>query len=642
MLTSNSILHDNYLISYAVDEHPDCVVYRATDQRENHRVLIAELPHLDAEALEDTRRLADHIATIQVDGLLPLRDYFAEALLFYMVVDDPGSEDLERVVHEQSSRQAEHVVLQQIERLLAVFAVLHDQQPQLLVSDVRSTDVWPGSDNAFYLAPFVLARPFGAEPSPYRAPDLGAPNDKPTTSSDLYALGAVCYKLLTGQAPLLAHERVGGVPLPAPRSFNPQVSALTEQMVLRSLDLKPANRYQSAREMRRALDIVRLMEDRSLGLATPSTAHPDLPSTAETVSIAQPAPFGASVESPAAPVPAVPTIPPALPPGTIMSSHNTQAVPATHGSSPSTAAKPNNTCLFVIVGILAFLAMGMCIVGLWLLVGSGSTMLGSLSLFLPDSQQVPDNKTPVQSGQQERITGSSTLPTIGPTPSTDPRAISIATIETITETHQISESLLGPVHYTPDGERLVIGVGETIQIRDTASLEQVQTLEGHTGRVATFAFTPSRTASDQILLASGAIDESTIRIWNVRTGKQVQQLTGHTGWIRSLAFSPDGTLMASGSTDKTIKLWDVQRGELVRTMEGHTDWIGDITFSPDGSLLASTGRDGTLRLWEVDSGEQRKDFSFTAPIDPNRDAPYLLTGVAFSPDGKRIVVGSTE
>lgn len=650
MLAPNAILQERYQISYAVDEHPDCVIYRAIDRQDGRRVLLAELPQPDHESLEDTRRLARQVAAIQARGLLSLRDHFADGLIVYMVADDPGGEDLERSVHGRSGPHLEHAVFQQIEDLLTVFELLHTNQPQLLVSDLRPTDVWTASDNTLHLAPFVLARPFGAEPSPYRAPEMNDPQHKPTTSGDLYALGAILYKLLTGWAPPTAAQREAGIPLNPPRSLNPHISGLTEQMVLRSLDMKPANRYQSAREMRRALDIVRLMQGRSLGLETPHA--PEEPRPAESLESpplpepGPPAEAPADSEQTGAPPPPVPPLAPVPPPGLGSPAYSTSQAFSSAPNSP-VSVKQDNTCLFIIVGMLAVMALALCFTGFWMLVGPGRSVWENLAQVPNTIDSMPGNLSGIQVTPE---TGARPLAqedgpgTSGdrlmPTP--NPQAITSGTIRAITETRQITESLLGPILYSPDGTFLAVGLGETITLRDANTLDLIRTLEGHTGALSTLAFAPARSANDPLLLASGARDEATIRVWNIRTGRQVQQLKGHTGWIRSLAFSPGGTLIASGSTDNTIKLWDARSGKLVRTLTGHTDWLGNIAFSPDEKLLASAGRDGTLRVWRVADGKEREQLRFIAPTDPTTGEPSWLTGVAFSPDGKLIAAGSTD
>lgn len=80
------------------------------------------------------------------------------------------------------------------------------------------------------------------------------------TSVDVYGLGAVLYEMLTGQAPFpdddpfaVASSRLIGDP-PAPRTLNPEISPQAEEIVLRALRRKPAERYPSAAAMKEDLD----------------------------------------------------------------------------------------------------------------------------------------------------------------------------------------------------------------------------------------------------------------------------------------------------------------------------------------------------------------------------------------------------
>ncbi|MGB8993761.1 MAG: Stk1 family PASTA domain-containing Ser/Thr kinase [Pseudonocardiaceae bacterium] len=81
--------------------------------------------------------------------------------------------------------------------------------------------------------------------------------------SDVYAAGCVLYELITGEPPFtgdspvaVAYQHVREDPIPPSRQ-NPDVSAALDAVVLKAMSKNPANRYQSAAEMR--TDLVRVL-----------------------------------------------------------------------------------------------------------------------------------------------------------------------------------------------------------------------------------------------------------------------------------------------------------------------------------------------------------------------------------------------
>ena len=54
-----------------------------------------------------------------------------------------------------------------------------------------------------------------------------------------------------------------------------------------------------------------------------------------------------------------------------------------------------------------------------------------------------------------------------------------------------------------------------------------------------------------------ASDDQTARLWDAATGKALVTLEGHTDRVWSAAFSPDGTRVVTASFDKTAKIWRV-------------------------------------------------------------------------------------
>ncbi|HET9254316.1 MAG TPA: Stk1 family PASTA domain-containing Ser/Thr kinase [Pseudonocardiaceae bacterium] len=99
--------------------------------------------------------------------------------------------------------------------------------------------------------------------------------------SDVYAAGCVLYELITGEPPFtgdspvaVAYQHVREDPTP-PSHQNPEVSPALDAVVLKAMSKNPANRYQSAAEMR--TDLVRVLNgQRQLAPVVMTEADRDL------------------------------------------------------------------------------------------------------------------------------------------------------------------------------------------------------------------------------------------------------------------------------------------------------------------------------------------------------------------------------
>ncbi|MCB8777047.1 serine/threonine protein kinase [Planktothrix agardhii 1032] len=212
-----------------------------------------------------------------------------------------------------------------------------------------------------------------------------------------------------------------------------------------------------------------------------------------------------------------------------------------------------------------------------------------------------------------------------PTPSPQVFWQSPICIATLTVHGFWSLSSVKSVAFSPDGRTLASGSinDKTIKLWDVHSQRQIATLTGHSDSVKSVTF-----SSDGQTLASGSY--KTIQLWDVHSQRQIATLTGHSGSVYSVAFSPDGRTLASGSNDKTIKLWDVQSQGEIATLTGHSNDVNSVAFSSDGRTLAS-GSYKTIKLWDVQS--QRQIATLTGHS-------HLVRSVAFSPDGRTLASGS--
>jgi eukaryotic-like serine/threonine-protein kinase len=188
--------------------------------------------------------------------------------------------------------------------------------------------------------------------------------------------------------------------------------------------------------------------------------------------------------------------------------------------------------------------------------------------------------------------------------------------------------------FTPDGRHLVTVNTEGVVKRwDIASRELVAEL--HTdSRAVGYRVAFSR---DQRFLAIGC-EDGTIKIVRTDPLEVVRTLEAHTGEIAGLAFGADERLASAGN-DMIVKVWDLRTGQEALALDSISRRANGLAFSPDGHTLAVGSADGFVRILNG------------TPLDGPGDAGQLLTleghdnavvGLAYSPDSRRIVSASRD
>ncbi|MDR3638925.1 MAG: protein kinase [Isosphaeraceae bacterium] len=111
----------------------------------------------------------------------------------------------------------------------------------------------------------------------YMAPEQSAGTEALGPPADVYALGAVLFRLLAGRPPFEASTVLGVItkhqsePPPALRTLNPAVSDGVDQVVAKALAKRPGERYADAAAL--LLDVERLLRGEPTGIGV----HPKLP-----------------------------------------------------------------------------------------------------------------------------------------------------------------------------------------------------------------------------------------------------------------------------------------------------------------------------------------------------------------------------
>ena len=281
-----SIVRSRYRILGIVGRGGLGVVYRVADTlfSSNNVYALKELSDQSPGARKQFALESRWLQELDHTSIPKVRESFEWDDRVYLVMDFVEGENLEQYLRRVGRPLPEEQSLRWMLPICDALQYLHTRTPPLLHRDVKPANIIVTPGGHPVLVDFGIAkahlpgmnqtvtfvRKAGTEgyapPEQYAATGLTGP------WSDVYGLGATLYQLLTLHVPMTAVERITGLtPMPRPRAINPAITPITDAAIMRALELKPANRYQSVTEF--AAQMMEALQQERFAASGPGAAQ---------------------------------------------------------------------------------------------------------------------------------------------------------------------------------------------------------------------------------------------------------------------------------------------------------------------------------------------------------------------------------
>ncbi|HZE70142.1 MAG TPA: serine/threonine-protein kinase [Pyrinomonadaceae bacterium] len=269
-LAAGTVLQSRYCIIRQLGRGGMGAVYEATDQRLDITVALKETLSAEASALKQLEQEARLLARLQHPALPRVSDHFSEGDRAFLVMQFITGVDLAKIIAQQPGPFPREQVVAWTDQLLDALIYLHSQDRQVIHRDIKPHNLKLTATGQIALLDFGLARAQPADQSGTSSAaffgytrqyaPLEQIQDLSTgPQSDIYALGATMYYLLTGHKPIDALTRAAALaagekdPLKPANEIHPSVGAEITAILNRAMAQDAQDRYASAREFREAL-----------------------------------------------------------------------------------------------------------------------------------------------------------------------------------------------------------------------------------------------------------------------------------------------------------------------------------------------------------------------------------------------------
>jgi serine/threonine protein kinase len=236
------------------------ISYLAVDHAEHVPAFLRVL-RPGASASEKSRMVGEAELLRQLDGSAPFPRFITAGWVHAVNTVYTAQELVEGISLEEVARRARpSEIVDLVLQALDVVGVLH--RNGWVHCDLKARHFILNDRGEVRLTDLRCARTSGSAshglgPASCRAPEQYAKTAEVTPATDVFALGAMLYALLTGRSPYPAAGKEPAsfprqIPLP-PSSLNPHVTGDVDEIVMRTMAFRPEDRFRDASAMRSAL-----------------------------------------------------------------------------------------------------------------------------------------------------------------------------------------------------------------------------------------------------------------------------------------------------------------------------------------------------------------------------------------------------
>ena len=271
MLTPETVLQGRYRIVRSLGQGGMGTVYEAIDERLDSTVALKETLFADERLRKQFEREARLLARVHHQALPRVSDHFSEGEGQFLIMQFIPGDDLAEKFTQRRTPFPAGEVFTWADQLLDALDYLHTHEPPIIHRDIKPQNLKVTSRGQIILLDFGLAKGQASEISRVTtsASIFGyTPNYAPLEQiqglgtdarSDLYALAATLYHLVTGVKPPDALTRAAALvndepdPLKPAHEVNAAVPQVLSNVLHRAMAQNREQRFRTAAEMRRSL-----------------------------------------------------------------------------------------------------------------------------------------------------------------------------------------------------------------------------------------------------------------------------------------------------------------------------------------------------------------------------------------------------